>query len=134
MSSKHLNHNRQFMTGIFVLVFAVFCVVALFLMLSLGRMEETRESQIYRIEFSKGFAGDSALVYMNDSLLFCGAVPSDTTKVEIRPFAEQHVLMVVDPATDRSVNFNVTEHSGRLILRKVDGGMVMMTEQSWENE
>lgn len=116
------------------MAFAVLCVVIIFMIMCFDNMGTAKTSGAYQIEFSQGFAGDSATVYMNDSLVYNDLVPSDTTKIRVTPFAEQHVLMVVDSKTDRSMNFNISEKSGRIILRKVDGGMVMVTEQEWENE
>ena len=121
MSSRtqHLNKNRQFMVGIFVMVFAVFCVVGIFLVMCFEKAEEiSNERNEYQIELVRGFAGDSIQVMMNDSVLYNDRVPSDSLVIRVKPFEEQHLLSIGDVATGRARNMNVNCKSGRIILRR----------------
>ena len=121
MSSRtqQLNKNRQFMVGIFVMVFAVFCVVGIFLMMCFDKAEElSAQRSEYHIELAKGFAGDSVQVMVNDSVLFDDRVPNDSVVIKFRPFDEQHLLSVGDVRTGYAKNMNINSKGGRIILRR----------------
>ena len=118
-STQHLNKNRQFMVGIFVMVFAVFCVVGIFLMMCFDKAEELSiERNEYRIELAKGFAGDSIQVMVNDSVLYFDLVPNDSVTITVKPFDEQHLLSVGNVKTGQAKNMNINSKSGRIILRR----------------
>ena len=73
-----------------------------------GKANQKQIADLYQIEFSKGFAGDSAMVYLNDSLVWCDLVPSDTTTLRIHRFADENTLMVSRSANDAVSIFNIT--------------------------
>lgn len=134
MRKRAQNANKQFLIGTASLAFAVIAVVVIFLYLCMPYikpgMQKERVADLYQIEFTRGFAGDSAIVYLNDSLVWHDIVPSDTTRVRIHRFADENTLMISRSADDAVSIFNVTEKAGRLILRK-SGGIVSMTTLSW---
>lgn len=134
MRKRAQNSNRQFLVGTAAMAFAVGAVVVIFLLLSFrqaGQLASVQASEdIYQIEFAKGFAGDSAIVYLNDSLVWYDVVPTDTARVCIRRFADENTLMVSRSREDAVSIFAVGEKAGRLILRKTDG-IVSMTTVGW---
>ena len=121
-ATKHLNRNKQFLIGIGVLAFAVLLVVVLFLSMSYDKLEEQMKvvttQGYYQIEFEADIVGESAQVYVNDSLLFDGEISSDSLKIRFRPFGEQHLLMMVDKKSDIARNFNLQEKACEVLVRK----------------
>lgn len=134
--TQHLNKNHQFMVGIFIMVFAVFCVVGVFLVMCYDKAEEiSKVRNEYRIELSHGFVGDSLQVMMNDSLLYFDQVPNDSVVISIRPFDEQHLLSVGDVRTGQAKNMNINSESGRIILRRsADTREITKMEVPFEKE
>ena len=134
MRKRAQNSNKQFLIGTAAMAFAVMAVVIIFINLCLPYikpgMEKKQIADLYQIEFSKGFAGDSAMVYLNDSLVWCDLVPADTTTLRIHRFADENTLMVSRSANDAVSIFNITQKAGRLILRK-NKNMVSMTTLDW---
>ncbi|MBQ0061418.1 MAG: hypothetical protein MJZ69_05905 [Bacteroidaceae bacterium] len=131
--TKHLNKNRQFAVGIFVLVFVVLCVVVIFLMMCYDRMgKQTSTKDYYEIELNRGFAGDSLILAVNDSVLFNGVVTQDTLKLSFKPFDESHMLSVGDPVTGMAQNNTISIPKGRIILKRTeDKRGLLVTEQEW---
>lgn len=134
MSKKAQNANKQFLIGNATLAFAVIAVVFIFIYLcqpyiNSGAKKE-QPTDLYQIEFAKGFAGDSALVYLNDSLVWCDIVPADTTTLRIYRFADENSLMVSRSREDAVSIFNIDQKAGRIILRK-NKGVVSMTTLGW---
>ena len=86
MKKNHLNVNKQFMVGNGILAFAVILVIVIFLYSSyrLQRRAEAGRAyaERYGVCLSRGFAGDSLLVHVNDSLVFVGTVPADSFCLE----------------------------------------------------
>lgn len=117
--TQRLNKNHQFMVGIFVMVFAVFCVVGIFLVMCYDKAEEISKSRNeYQIELAHGFAGDSIQVMVNDSVLYLDEVPGDTLVLHFKPYDEQHLLSVGDVRTGQAKNMNINSESGRIVLRR----------------
>ena len=115
MDKNSLNTNKQFMIGNGMLAFGVFAVIIIFLYMSFRFQRKADKVQtyegVYNIELTNSFAGDSIAVYLNDSLLLDQIMPDANLKVEIKRFAEDNVLMVVDNKTDRDHTFQ--PESGR---------------------
>lgn len=134
MRKRAQNSNRQFLIGTAAMAFAVGLVVIIFLALCVQKAEDLTRPQsfkdLYRIEFAHGFAGDSAIVYLNDSLLWDGPVASDTTMLDIHRFATENTLMVSRTAHDAVFLFNIGSDAGRLILHRKDS-VVSMTVRPW---
>ena len=116
--AHHLNTNKQFMIGNGILAFAVIFVVVIFVYMSM-RLQRQKEgerhfAETYNITLVKGFAGDSISILLNDS--------------EVKRFAEQSALMIVDKATDRLSLFELSEKGGNYRFEK-DGDEVKLLAQ-----
>lgn len=134
MRKRAQNSNKQFLIGTAAMAFAVIAVVFIFIHLCLPYikpgMKEKQPDDLYQIEFAKGFAGDSAIVYLNDSLVWNGIVPADTTTLRIHRFADENTLMISRSHEDAVSILNISQRAGRLILRK-DRDVVSMTTLNW---
>lgn len=134
MRKRAQNSNKQFLIGTAAMAFAVGAVVVIFLVLCAQHMKKVPVTEsfkdIYQIEFAKGFSGDSAIVFLNDSLVWEDVVPSDTTRICIHRFADENTLMVSRSREDAVSIFNVDKKAGRIILRK-SNGIVSMTTLDW---
>ena len=71
--AHRLNTNKQFMVGNGILAFAVIFVVVIFVYMSMRLQQQKAENrnfiETYTITLTKGFAGDSTSIFINDSLL-----------------------------------------------------------------
>lgn len=122
MDKNSLNTNKQFMIGNGMLAFGVFAVIIIFLYMSFRFQRKADKVQtyegVYNIELTNSFAGDSIAVYLNDSLLLDQTMPDANLKVEIKRFAEDNVLMVVDNKTDKTTPFNLNPEGSRVEVKK----------------
>jgi len=113
-------------------------VVVLFLSMSYNKLEEQMKAVTsqgyYQIEFAANLIGESAQVYVNDSLLFDGNISSDTLKIKFKPFGEQHLLMMVDKKSDTARNFNLQEKACKVLVRKNAEGKFTVVQKDWENK
>ncbi len=134
MRKRAQNSNKQFLIGTAAMVFAVMAIVVIFLLLSAPHIDFSKSGKnnkdLYQLEFAKGLAGDSAIVYLNDSLIWNDIVPSDTTILHINRFADENTLMVSRSYDDAVSIFNIEKKAGRLILRK-NRGVVSLTTLDW---
>lgn len=135
MRKNHLNNNKQFLIGVGVLAFAVIIVVCTFILIDF-RMESAKKNEPvytedYCIELRKGFANDSIAIYMNDSLLYNDIVRTDGYKINVKRFAEQNVLIVNNPKSQKATNFNLSEKGGHIVLTKA-GDLISMTATAWQ--
>lgn len=134
MRKRAQNSNKQFLIGTAAMAFAVMAVVGIFIYLSLPYLQKKDVAQptidTYQIELSKGFSGDSAIVYLNDSLLWDGFVPSDTFTLRIQRFADENTLMVSRSREDAVSIFNIDIKAGRLILHRSQDE-ISMTPTNW---
>lgn len=120
--AHRLNTNKQFMIGNGILAFAVIFVVVIFVYMSmrLQRQKEQGRSfiEVYAITLTKGFTGDSISVFINDSLLVNQKIAEDSFTVEVKRFAEQNALMIVDNATEKISLFELSEKGGKYRFEK----------------
>lgn len=134
MVRKAQNSNKQFLWGTASLAFGVLCIVFIFVTLCYDKMkhsgEEHKFDDIYQIELVKGFAGDSAIIYINDSLLWQGVVNLDTFTLSIDRFAEQNMLMISTGQNDIASSFNLENKGGRLVLRR-QNAIISLTTLEW---
>ena len=120
--AHRLNTNKQFMIGNGLLAFAVIFVVVIFVYMSL-RLQRNREgeryfAETYTITLAKGFVGDSITILMNDSLLINEKINKEPFSLEIKRFAEESALMIVDNATDKLSLFELSEKGGNYRFEK----------------
>lgn len=132
MGKNSLNTNKQFMIGNGMLAFGVFAVIIIFLYMSFRFQRKADKVQtyegVYNIELANSFAGDSIAVYLNDSLLLDQTMPDASLKVEIKCFAEDNVLMVVDNKTDKTTPFNLNPKGSRVEVKK-SGDVIYILER-----
>ncbi len=132
MGKNSLNTNKQFMIGNGMLAFGVFAVIIIFLYMSFRFQRKADKVQtyegVYNIELANSFAGDSIAVYLNDSLLLDQTMPDASLKVEIKRFAEDNVLMVVDNKTDKTTPFNLNPKGSRVEVKK-SGDVIYILER-----
>ena len=93
-----------------------------------GTGSDVYKRQVYNIELTNSFAGDSIAVYLNDSLLLDQTMPDANLKVEIKRFAEDNVLMVVDNKTDKTTPFNLNPEGSRVEVKK-SGDVIYILER-----
>ena len=132
MGKNSLNTNKQFMIGNGMLAFGVFAVIIIFLYMSFRFQRKADKVQtyegVYNIELANSFAGDSIAVYLNDSLLLDQTMPDATLKLEVKRFAEDNVLMVVDNKTDKTTPFNLNPKGSRVEVKK-SGDVIYILER-----
>ncbi|WP_303915311.1 hypothetical protein [Bacteroides mediterraneensis] len=126
MNNKSINSNKQFMIGNGILAFGVFFIVCLFLYLGFrGQSKNDDKTKtfegLYAIEIADSFTGDSLSVYINDSLLFNSTLGNSSVKFQVKRFAEENTLMVVDNRTDEVTPFNLNAKGSQVQIQKKNG-------------
>lgn len=124
MRLKHLQTNRQFMIGNSIVFIGVIFVVVLFLYLSL-RMQAQKSghhyyNEVYNIGLVQGFAGDDFTVYMNDSIVFDGTISQEPQRIEVKRFAEETSLLIVNKATEQVSIFELPNDGGTFSFERND--------------
>lgn len=123
--THRLNTNKQFMVGNGILAFGVIFVVVIFVYMSM-RLQRQKEgnryyAETYEICLTKGFAGDSVSVFLNDSLLMNATVKEEPLELKIGRFADESALMIVDNRTEKLAIFTLSERGGRYRFEKENG-------------
>lgn len=126
MNNKSINSNKQFMIGNGILAFGVFFIVCLFLYLGFREQSKNDDKTktfegLYAIEIADSFTGDSLSVYINDSLLFNSTLGNSSVKFQVKRFAEENTLMVVDNRTDEVTPFNLNAKGSQVQIQKKNG-------------
>ena len=128
MRLKHLQTNRQFMLGNTIVFVGVIFVVVLFIYLSLRMQAQKSDThyytEIYDIALEEGFAGGGYTIYMNDSILFDGPLSQGTQHIEVKRFAEESSLLIVDKATEQVSIFELPADGGTFRFAKKDGEVI----------
>lgn len=122
--SKSINSNKQFMVGNGILAFGVFFIVCLFLYLGFRFQKKDGEQafqDIYTVCVEKSMAGNSISVYINDSLLMNQTMTDADRKFQVRRFAEESMLMVVDNQTEEITPFNLNPKGSLIRIQKKNG-------------
>ena len=73
------------------------------------------------MEITPSFAGDSLSVYLNDSLLLNTTIRQASVKFQVKRFAEESTLMVVDNRTDEVTPFNLNPNGSQVQVEKKNG-------------
>lgn len=120
--THRLNTNKQFMVGNGILAFAVIFVVVIFVYMSMRLQQQKNENrnftEIYTITLTKGFAGDSTSIFVNDSLIANRKMTEEPFTVEVKRFAEQSALMIVNNVTEKLSLFELSEKGGKYRFEK----------------
>ena len=114
--THRLNTNKQFMIGNGILAFAIIFVVVIFVYMSM-RLQQKKDgeryfTETYTIMLNKGFAGDSVSILINDSLLINKKITEEPFSFEVKRFAEQSALMIVNNDTEKLSLFELIERGG----------------------
>ena len=131
--AHHLNTDKQFMIGNGILAFAVIFVVVIFVYMSM-RLQQRKEderyfAETYNITLVKGFTGDSISVLLNDSVLIDQRISKEPFTFEVKRFAEQSALMIVDQATDKLSLFELSEKGGNYRFEKEDDEVKLLAQE-----
>lgn len=123
--AHRLNTNKQFMIGNGILAFAVIFVVVIFVYMSL-RLQRQKDAErnfieMYTITLARGFVGDSLSLLINDSVLVNQRITEEPFSVDVRRFAEQSALLIVDNATEELSLFELGERGGTYRFEKENG-------------
>lgn len=125
--THRLNTNKQFMIGNGILAFAVIFVVVLFVYMSMrldrNRKETHHFSEVYEITLTKGFEGDSLSLFINDSLCTDFRVDTLPVSFQIRRFAEENALMIVDNHSEAVSVFDLSHKGGIYLFEKGPDGI-----------
>lgn len=104
------------MIGNGILAFAVIFVIVLFLYVSMRAQRknegERYYNEVYTINLSKGFVGNSFSILLNDSLLLNEPIATEPYTLEFKRFAEESALMIVDNDTDIVSVFELGSRGG----------------------
>lgn len=123
--AHRLNTNKQFMIGNGILAFAVIFVVVIFVYMSL-RLQRQKDAErnfieMYTITLTRGFVGDSLSLLINDSVLVNQRIAEEPFSIDVRRFAEQSTLLIVDNATEELSLFELGERGGTYRFEKENG-------------
>ena len=123
--AHRLNTNKQFMIGNGILAFAVIFVVVIFVYMSL-RLQRQKDAErnfieTYTITLARGFVGDSLSILVNDSVLVNQRITEEPFSIDVRRFAEQSALLIVDNATEELSLFELGESGGTYRFEKENG-------------
>lgn len=132
-NAQHLNTNKQFMIGNGILAFAVIAVIVIFVYMSL-RLQREKEgdryfTEQYTISLANGFEGDSVSVLINDSLLLNRTIDRQPYDLQVKRFAEESTLMIVDNATDQLSVFELSERGGTYRYEKENGKVKQLPQE-----
>lgn len=121
------------MIGNGILAFGVFFIVCLFLYLGFRNQSKKNDTKkvfagIYTVEIADSFKGDSLSIYLNDSLLFNSSIEYAAVKFQIKRFAEESTLMIVDNQTDEITPFNLNPEGSQIKIEKKNGKIFIREE------
>lgn len=131
--AHHLNTNKQFMVGNGIMAFAVIFVVVIFVYMSM-RLQQQKDgdrkfAETYTISLTKGFTGDSLSLLINDSVLANQKIAEEPLTIEVKRFAEQSALMIVDNATEKLSLFELSENGGKYRFEKENGEVKQLSQE-----
>lgn len=122
------------MVGNGILAFAVIFVVVIFVYMSMRLQQKKDEDrnfiETYTISLTKGFAGDSLSILINDSVLVKQRITEEPFEIEVKRFAQQSALMIVDNATDQLSLFELSEKGGNYRFEKENGEVKQLASSS----
>lgn len=122
------------MVGNGILAFAVIFVVVIFVYMSMRLQQKKDEDrnfiETYTISLTKGFAGDSLSILINDSVLVNQRIAEEPFQIEVKRFAQQSALMIVDNATDQLSLFELSEKGGSYRFEKENGEVKQLASSS----
>ena len=131
--AHHLSTNKQFMIGNGILAFAVIFIVVIFIYMSLRLQKQKDEDrnfiETYTITLTKGFTGDSLSILINDSVLVNKKITEEPFSMDVKRFAEQSALLIVDNATEQLSLFELSEKGGNYRFEKENGEVKQLSQK-----
>ena len=91
-------------------------------------MENRNFIETYTITLTKGFAGDSTSIFINDSLLVNRTMTEEPFILEVKRFAEQSALMIVDNKMEIASVFDLSEKGGTYQFEKETDGIKQLAK------
>ncbi|MCM1311983.1 MAG: hypothetical protein NC206_02975 [Bacteroides sp.] len=124
--SKASKINRGLLFGMMFLAVIVFGCVFAMLYVSFEKTDiEARVTSFYEVSISRDFGGDSLLVFINDSMVFTGTVPSGMEKDTVLhaggSVGEIQMMSVADLSTGESLNENLPKEPSKIFVEKPEG-------------
>lgn len=118
------------MVGNGILAFAVILVVVIFVYMSM-RLQQRQKAERhfqehYTVVLERGFAGGSLSVFVNDSLLMDSLIEEEPCTLQVRRFAEESALMIVDNATEKLSLFELGERGGTYRFEREAGEVKLL--------
>lgn len=114
-------HDRKRDTGFRGILYRMSFLYLGFRNQSKNNDKEKTFAGIYTVEIADSFTGDSLSVYINDSLLFNSNIGDAAVKFQVKRFAEESTLMVVDNHTDEITPFNLNPEGSQITVEKKNG-------------
>ena len=120
------------MVGNGILAFAVIFVVVIFVYMSLRLQKQKDEDrnfiETYTITLEKGFIGDSLSLMINDSVLVNKKITEEPFSMDVKRFAEQSALLIVDNKTELVSTFDLSEKGGTYQFEKESDGIKQLAK------
>ena len=119
--AHRLNTNKQFMIGNGILAFAVIFVVVIFVYMSM-RLQQRKEGErnfieTYTITLTKDCRRFHFHIHQRQ-LLVNRTIAEEPFTIEVKRFAEQNALMIVNNATEKLSLFELSEKGGEYRFEK----------------
>ncbi|WP_291529818.1 hypothetical protein [Bacteroides sp. UBA939] len=131
--AHRLNTNKQFMIGNGLLAFAIIFVVVIFVYMSMRlqkrKDEDRRFIETYTIILTKGFTGDSLSLMINDSVLVNRKITEEPFSIDVKRFAEQSALLIVNNETEDLSLFELSEKGGSYRFEKENGEVKQLAQK-----
>uniref|UniRef100_UPI003FEE5A65 hypothetical protein n=1 Tax=Bacteroides intestinalis TaxID=329854 RepID=UPI003FEE5A65 len=95
-------------------------VIFVYMSLSLEKKkdEDRKFIETYTITLTKGFVGDSLSLMINDSVLVNKKITEEPFSIDVKRFAEQSALLIVDNETEKLSLFELSERGGTYRFEK----------------
>lgn len=136
--TKHLNTNKQFMRGNFVLAFLVIATVVIFVYMSMQLKMEQNANRKYIAQYSivldESLAGDSLQILvsnsqaMQDSVLFARGVVQAGDTVRFQKFEQEPSLQVIEYPSENFTPFSLGDMGGAFRLMRTEIGLELKSE------
>jgi len=129
--TDHLNTNKIFMRGNFLLAFLVILVVIIFTFMSLNFYKKQgghKYMEEYVFAISPELIGDSIAIYMNDSLLIQRHLTKNDT-LRVKKWEQNPSLLVVEYPSELVHPFTLDENGGQYMLSRRESEYILEREK-----
>ncbi len=136
--TKHLNTNKQFMRGNFVLAFLVIATVVIFIYMSMQlKMKQNAHPKYtaqYSIILDKSLQGDSIQILlsnsqaMQDSVLVARGIVQVGDTIGFQKFESNPSLQVIEYPSENFTPFDLGDNGGIFRLVRTEVGLELEAE------